>query len=325
MTAPAVLGIDTSCYTTSLALACGDRLLGEARRMLPVPEGSRGLRQSEGFYHHHRHLPELAEQLAHTVPEYRSVRAVAYSAAPRPVEGSYMPVFTAGEDFARTIATVLGVPLIPLTHQEGHIRAASWAAGFDEAEPFLAVHLSGGTTEILAVRRQGSRYGITLLGGTRDISAGMLIDRTGVLMGLRFPAGAAMDAEALAFSGQPEVYPVSVKAGWTNLSGLENSARRQFEATGDIPAVSAAVLSAVTRTVGKLLQQAMTDTGMNRVLFSGGVSSSGYLRLHLQEKGRLRNMKPAFCPPKYSVDNAAGIALMGAEMLLDKYAGDSYK
>lgn len=313
MTARVVLGIDTSCYTTSLALACGQELLGEARRMLPVPEGSRGLRQSEGFYHHHRHLPELAEELVQTVSAYRSVSAVAFSKAPRPVEGSYMPVFTAGEDFARTVAALLDVPLIPLTHQEGHIRAAAWAAKFDESQPFLAFHLSGGTTELLAVRRAGSRYEITLLGGTKDISAGMLIDRVGVEMGFPFPAGRYIDEAALAYDGTLHKLPVAVREGWANLSGLENAARRIYTETGDTKAVSAAVLDAVARTVGKLLLAHWNGT--QSVLFSGGVSSSDYLRAFMAGDSKLKRVNTAFCPARFSVDNAAGIALMGAEIL----------
>lgn len=314
MNPPVILGIDTSCYTTSLALAQGNTLLGDVRQMLPVPQGSRGLRQSEGFYHHHRHLPELLQQLADTVPELKDLSAVAYSAGPRPVAGSYMPVFTAGEDFAKTLSAVLGVPLIPLTHQEGHLRSAAWSAEFDESVPFLGVHLSGGTTEILRVARQDKRYQIEILGGSRDISAGMLIDRAGVMMGQPFPAGKYLDQWALEGHCQDPVFPVSVKAGWINFSGLENVAQRHFEAQKDPAATATGLLSAVSRSVGKALQTAMETTGIQRVLFSGGVSASGYLREYLKNHKAFHRMNAAFCPGKYSVDNAVGIALLGAEL-----------
>lgn len=311
---PLVLGIDTSCYTTSLALVHGDELLGDVRKMLPVAQGARGLRQSEGFYHHHRNLPVLFEQLAEIAPNLREISAVAYSAAPRPVEGSYMPVFTAGEDFAKTLSTAYGVPLIPLTHQEGHLRAAAWASGHDESKPFLAVHLSGGTSEILRVSLHRDRYEIDILGGTKDISAGMLLDRSGVLMGLPFPAGKYLDEAAVACSCPDPVYPISVKEGWFNLSGLENVVQRQLDGGTPQEEIAVGLLSAVSRSVGKALMTAMEATGLRRVLFSGGVSASRYLSHYLSHHHQYKKMNAVFCPGKYSVDNAVGVALIGTRL-----------
>ncbi len=318
MIGPTVLGIDTSCYTTSLAVVSEETLLGDVREMLPVPEGTRGLRQSDGFYHHHRQLPLLLEQLAENTTEFRNLSAIAYSAAPRPVKDSYMPVFTAGEDFAKTLGTAFNIPLIPLTHQEGHIRAAAWGAGFDEAEPFLALHLSGGTTEILRVDLQDTRYQIEILGGTRDISAGMLLDRAGVMMGYPFPAGKHLDLAAVESQCDDPLFPVSVKDGWINFSGLENTAKRHFEAFTSPAEVSAGLLSAVTRSIAKALLTAVESTGIERILFSGGVSSSRYLRESLAGNKKLSKLSISFAPGQYSVDNAVGIALMGAEIASDK-------
>lgn len=315
MTEPAVLGIDTSCYTTSLAIAAGKTLLGDVREMLPVSEGGRGLRQSEGFYHHHRQLPTLAENLAKNVPEFRKLCAIAYSAAPRPVQDSYMPVFTAGEDFARTLGAAFDIPLISLTHQEGHLRAAAWGSGFDETKPFLAVHLSGGTTEVLCVEVQGSRYQIDILGGTKDISAGMLLDRAGVMMGYPFPAGKYLDLAAVESQCDDPGFPVSVKDGWINFSGLENVAKKHFETFSSPAEVSAGLLSAITRSIAKSILAATEASGISRVLFSGGVSSSRFLREALIKHKGFGNITVTFCPGQYSVDNAVGIALMGAEMV----------
>ncbi len=309
-----VLGIDTSCYTTSLAIVSEGRLLGDVREMLPVPEGARGLRQSEGFYHHHRHLPVLARMLADTVPEFRKLTAIAYSAAPRPVEGSYMPVFTAGEDFAKTLSAAFDIPLIPLTHQEGHISAAAWAAQFNESEPFIAVHLSGGTTEVLKVTQKGARYGIDILGGTKDISAGMLLDRSGVMMGYPFPAGKYLDNAAMECQCRDPHFPVSVKEGWINLSGLENVAQRHFDSFKNPAETATGLLSAVSGSIGKALVTAVKATGISRILFSGGVSASVYLRTYLKSHKQFKDMDMTFCPGQYSVDNAVGIALMGTKL-----------
>ena len=100
-----------------------------------------------------------------------------------------MPVFRAGEGQARAAAALLRVPFYPVSHQEGHVRAAMVDAGIDGGKPFLALHLSGGTTELLLVTPDGKTVRAEKLGGTSDISAGQLIDRTGQLLDLPFPSG----------------------------------------------------------------------------------------------------------------------------------------
>lgn len=108
-----------------------------------------------------------------------------------------MPVFRAGEGQARAAAALLRVPFYPVSHQEGHVRAAMVDAGIDGGKPFLALHLSGGTTEILLC--ENGR--LTLLGGSLDLHAGQLVDRTGVRLHMPFPGGPSL--EKLAMQGKP--------------------------------------------------------------------------------------------------------------------------
>ena len=105
-----------------------------------------------------------------------------------------MPVFRAGESQARAAAALLRVPFYPVSHQEGHVRAAMVDSNIDAKQPFLALHLSGGTTEILLC----DHGELTLLGGSLDLHAGQLVDRTGVRMKLGFPAGPALEKLAMA-------------------------------------------------------------------------------------------------------------------------------
>ena len=108
-----------------------------------------------------------------------------------------MPVFTAGSTFAHIIADTLGVPVFEYSHQDGHIMAGVCSAGdmtLLERE-FYAVHLSGGTLEILRTRFNGVDFDAEIVGRTLDISAGQLIDRAGVALGMKFPCGAAVDAK----------------------------------------------------------------------------------------------------------------------------------
>ena len=184
MTVKRCLGLDTSNYTTSVALFDGadGHQLG---RLLDVEAGGLGLRQSDALFQHVKRLPVLFDQLR-AEGRLEGIAAVGASIKPRWVEGSYMPCFLAGETAGRILADTLGVPFFPCAHQQGHIAAVAWGAGRPELldRPLLAWHLSGGTTELLYVEPEGTGVLPRKIGGTSDISAGQLIDRTGVALGL---------------------------------------------------------------------------------------------------------------------------------------------
>jgi N6-L-threonylcarbamoyladenine synthase len=147
-----VLGIDTSNYTTSLAITdINGTILADRRKLLTVKQGERGLRQSHALFQHMENLPELFLMILE-MTDKTQIGAVAASSRPRPVEGSYMPVFKAGECVARSIAAASGIPIYETSHQEGHISAACYSTEFIERE-FIAFHLSGGTSEILHVKK----------------------------------------------------------------------------------------------------------------------------------------------------------------------------
>ena len=183
------VGFDTSNYTTSAAVF--DGVQGENRgQLLTVEQGALGLRQSEALFQHVKRLHRMVEQLREE-GRMGAIAAVGASTRPREVGGSYMPCFLVGEGQGRTLAAALGVPFFPCSHQQGHIAAAAWSAGREDLldTPHLAWHLSGGTTELLYVRPSGYLIEAQLIGGTQDISAGQLVDRIGVAMGVPFPAG----------------------------------------------------------------------------------------------------------------------------------------
>lgn len=305
----AVLGIDTSCYTTSAALVSVEgELLGSARRLLTVGEGERGLQQSQGLFQHVKNLPDMIGQVMQGAPQ---ICAVCASVRPRPAEKSYMPVFRAGESQARAAAALLRVPFYPVSHQEGHVRAAMVDAGIDAGRPFLALHLSGGTTEIL-LADQGR---LTLLGGSLDLHAGQLVDRTGVRMGLGFPAGPAL--EKLAMQAAPQgLLGVSIKGTSCNLAGAENKIERWL-AQGELSReqIAAEVFDFLCRTIERMIENACEATGARQALLAGGVASSTLLRsmLNARAKKRRLNCRLHYAHPELSGDNAVGVALLGAE------------
>ena len=297
-----VLGIDTSNYTTSAAVFDGAE--GEnLGRLLDVRPGELGLRQSDALFQHVKRLPELLEQLA---GEGLDIQAVGASTRPRAVEGSYMPCFLAGEGQGRGIAAALGVPFYAHSHQQGHLAAAAWSAGRMDLldAPFLAWHLSGGTTELLYVRPNSFTVDAEIIGGTSDISAGQLIDRTGVLLGLPFPAGRALD-ELAQQDGACFAFSVRLDGLTFSLSGMENQVKalaEKGERKADIARFAAAT---VTGVVLRATQEAQKRYPGLPVLCSGGVASNSHLRGALSEA-----CGAIFAQPKYSADNAMGTAIL---------------
>ena len=307
-----VLGIDTSCYTTSVAAADEHGVLCSNRQLLPVAAGARGLRQSEAVFAHIRQLPPLFEKTMETLRTAGKVDAVCVSAKPRDDEESYMPVFLSGLSFARVTAAALQVPLMETTHQRGHVRAALQDSGL-HAEKYLAVHLSGGTTEVLLM--DGNR--LQLLSGTKDLHAGQFLDRIGVRMGLQFPAGPYMEALAREGAAQSRI-PVSMQEGCCHFSGAENRCMQWIEKNA-LPReeIAAEVFSVIERTVLRMLTSAAEKTGVDAVLLTGGVASSQLLRDQMIEINRKRRLglKLHFGQRQYAGDNAAGVALIGCDRL----------
>ena len=299
-----IIGIDTSCYTTSLAVFdLAGRLLCEKRRLLPVAEGECGLRQSEALFCHVRQLPELMEELTAEAGPL-SPKAVCVSMRPRPQEGSYMPVFLAGAGLARSLAAAWGAPLYETSHQEGHIAAALWSAGLSWQEPFLALHLSGGTGEILYVTQKAAGYEIETVGDT-DLPPGQFVDRVGVALGLPFPAGPHLEKLAEEATDLSFRLSGSVQGTHISFSGPESAAQRAVKAGVEPASVAAAVLDNIAKSLGKAIEAARFQTGCGKVLLAGGVAANQRIR------NKLLPLKVDFAAPKYAGDNACGVALIG--------------
>ncbi|NLZ90366.1 MAG: O-sialoglycoprotein endopeptidase, partial [Clostridiales bacterium] len=308
----AYIGFDTSCYTTSIAIVddAGELIL-DHRSGLKVKEGGRGLRQSEGVFQHIKNLGVFAG-LENRLPEEMKIAAVAASVKPRPLPESYMPVFTVGENAARVAAAVAGVPFFGTTHQENHIMSGLWSAGGPQEERFLTVHLSGGTTELLETVRSVSGFGVRIVGGTEDISAGQLVDRVGVAMGLPFPCGPHLErlADEDEKDGPPVEIRCSARGTYTSFSGPETHAKKLLEAGENKAEVARAVLFCIARSLAAVIAEACSMLEVNDVLMVGGVSSNIYIRDYLEE---YLNCRLYFPKTEYCSDNAVGTALIAMQ------------
>ena len=303
-----VIGFDTSNYTTSIAWFCGNDGVN-CSKLLPVKAGELGLRQSDAVFHHTKSLPELSGRLFSNI-DLGEVTAIGVSTRPRAVEGSYMPCFMVGYSHAKLLADAFGVPLVECSHQQGHVAASLWSAGRLNLMdvPHLAWHLSGGTTELLLVEPQDRNVKCTRIGGTTDISAGQLIDRTGQLLGQPFPAGKHIDALSR-IAVNKDLFKVKCPGMEFSLSGVQNKVNAYYENCQDPAETAGYALRCVCYAVYTATKNAMAVYPGLPVVFSGGVASNAMLR------EKIAPLNPIFAKPEFSTDNAMGVAVLAHRMM----------
>lgn len=308
----AFLGIDTSCYTTSVcAVDRSYNIISDCRRILTVPKGKRGLSQSNMVYQHTRNLPDLCEQVQAALTGY-TIRSIAVTDQPRRRDDSYMPAFLAGLGCARTLAALLHVPLYRISHQENHLLAVLRSTGTVETAPFYGIHLSGGTTDLLYAVPDDRGLDISRQGGSSDISAGQFIDRVGVALNLPFPAGIYVDRAAAQWPGVVKGAAAFCRDGEISFSGWESKAQRMI-AQGSIPTgeICQWTLDTVWRGLEKLLASGVSQ-GMTRLVAAGGVMSNGYLRCQMKKYCQHHGIALSLAASGYSADNASGAAFWAA-------------
>lgn len=299
------LGLDTSNYTTSVAFCLQTGEVLQEKHLLPVKTGEMGLRQSDAVFHHVRQLPEMTEKLfAHGALD---VTAVAASDRPQQKDGSYMPCFLVGAGAARELGALLHIPVHFFTHQQGHVAAALYGADKLSLihEPFLAFHVSGGTTDALLVRPDAT-CGIAceVVAHSLDLKAGQLIDRVGGMLGLPFPAGPAL--EKLALEAPQEKLPrASMDGACCHLSGVQNQCETLLKKGASPAEVARFCLSSVEAALASMTETLLAAYGDLPLLYAGGVMSNSLLREHLTAR-----FGGSFAPPAFSADNAAGIAVL---------------
>ena len=308
-----VVGIDTSNYTTSCAVCdLNGVVLENYKELLPVKKGERGLRQSDAVFAHVKNFQIISSRIKEKHADYEIV-ALGYSKSPRDAQGSYMPCFLVGQAVAEMISSLYGVPAYAFSHQSGHIQAAIYSAGIKVEEPFVAFHVSGGTTEIVLVTPSDIGFDVELLGGSVDLHAGQAIDRIGVLMGLSFPCGKYMEQLALENKAMTPPCKISVNGLSCNLSGLENLAKKLYEETNNLRLTSAFTLSYISKSLEKLTKNIKEKYGNVKVVYAGGVMSNKIIQGNLVNK--FDNV--FFASPEYSTDNACGTALLAYKKFIN--------
>ncbi len=297
------IGLDTSNYTTSIAVFDGQRIIKNLKKLLTVKQGERGLRQSDAVFQHTVNMPELLNNIDFDIDK---IDAVAVSSRPRNIDKSYMPCFLVGVSNASAISKFTASPLFETSHQIGHILSALYSVDRLDLinQKFIAFHLSGGTTEALLVEPD-DKYIIraSVIAQSTDLKAGQAIDRTGVLLGMTFPCGRELDALSLK-SNKEYKHKLSFKGLDCSLSGVENKVKLMLENNEKREDTAKFVISYICDTLDLMTSKIINEYGHLPLVFAGGVMSNTIISTKIKQK-----YNAYFALPEYSCDNACGIAI----------------
>ncbi len=310
-----IIGVDTSAYTTSIAIVDQqiNEIIYDERKVLIVPQGQKGLRQQEAVFQHLQNFNELYNNIN---IDFNEVKTVSVSSRPRNVEGSYMPVFTVGQNYGKIIAKTLNSEYVEYSHQENHI-----AASLIENENYkylneniLAIHISGGTTEFLYVNKSNVGYEAEIIGGSKDITFGQLIDRIGTEMGFNFPCGLYMEKYIENDNDNSTISNIKLPkiSGETfiNLSGMENYYKNLLNTKKyNNKTIISSLFKYVSTCIVEIINNLKLSYSFNSIIIAGGVASNNIIRNDVNNMLK-KNYNVIFSAKENSSDNAVGVAYM---------------
>ncbi|RDI41519.1 tRNA (adenosine(37)-N6)-threonylcarbamoyltransferase complex transferase subunit TsaD [Aquicella lusitana] len=312
-----VLGIETSCDETGIAIYDADRglIAHTVYSQTDVHAQFGGVVPELASRDHVRKLiPLIEEALGKAALTINDVQGIAYTKGP-----GLVGALLAGAMLGRALGFALGIPTIGVHHLEGHL-LAPFLEPNPPSFPFLALLISGGHTELVKVEGLG-RYQI--IGDTLDDAVGEAFDKTGKLLGLGYPGGAAL--AKLAEQGQAGRFhfprPMVDRPGLDfSFSGLKTFALNTVQQHGQDDQTRAdialAFQYAVVETLMIKCRRALQATGLQRLVVAGGVGANQALRQALAEMCEKRQVSLYFPRLEFCTDNGAMIAYVGCQRLL---------
>lgn len=319
-----VLGIETSCDETGLALyQTGRGLLGHTLfSQIDLHAAYGGVVPEIASRDHLRKLlPLLQEVLDQAGISPAQIDGVAYTAGP-----GLVGALLVGAAMGRSLAYALDRPALGVHHLEGHLLAPLLEADPPQP-PFVALLVSGGHTQLIAVHALG-RY--ELLGDTLDDATGEAFDKCAQLMGLPYPGGPAL--AQLAEEGDPTAFklarPMLDRPGLEfSFSGLKTQvalAWRNSEQSDQVRRdLSASFQAAVVDTLSEKCRRAWRQIDAERLVIAGGVGANRRLRTELRTLAAADGVRVYYPRTEFCTDNGAMIALAGALRLAAGESGDA--
>ncbi len=313
-----ILGVESSCDDTSVAVLRGDVLLSNVTASQEVHRQYGGVVPELASRAHEQNIvPVVSEALRRAGVDKRDLSAVAVTLGP-----GLMGSLLVGVSFAKGMATALGIPLIDVNHLQGHVMAHFIRESEEDTGqppyPFLCLLVSGGNSQIVLVRAFDD---MEVLGQTIDDAAGEAIDKCSKVMGLGYPGGPIIDR--LARSGNPWAYTFAepkIDGLDYSFSGLKTSflynLRKWVAEDADFVEhhkedLAASIERTIVDVLMKKLYLAVEQTGIRHVAVAGGVSANTALREAFTRAKAERGWTIYIPKFSYTTDNAAMIAIVG--------------
>jgi len=308
-----MLGIESSCDDTSIAVMEGDVVVSQFTAVQHIHAKYGGVVPEFASRAHQRHiLPVLEGALAQAGCSLSDLDGIAYTRGPG-LNGSLL----VGSAFARGLAWSLDLPLWPIHHMRAHV-LAHWISGAaSPKQPMMALTVSGGHTQLVDV---ASPWDLNVVGTTLDDAAGEAFDKVAKLIGLPYPGGPEVDR--LAQKGDPQAFQFTspqIRGLDFSFSGLKTSVLRTLEKNSDQRTrdtawkqdVCASLQHTIVTILVSRLEKAADKYNRCAVAIQGGVSANSGLRKAVQALADKRGWEVYIPPFQYCTDNGAMIAMAG--------------
>ncbi len=320
------LGLETSCDETAAAVFTDEpRILSSvvaSQHQVHAPFG--GVVPELAARAHLRNLlPVIREALAKADTRLEDLAAIAVHHRP-----GLVGALVVGVSAAKMLSALLKIPLLGVSHLEGHVYACQLAAG-KNIFPAVAMIVSGGHTQLMHARAADQ---LEILGQTKDDAAGEALDKAAALMGLGFPGGPAIEREAKI--GNPRSFslprPLLHEGLDFSFSGLKTAllytwralVKEQGEEAARLsrPDLAASLEAAVADVITIKAMRALQQTGLKSLAVCGGVACNQRLRTQLEAATRKAGIELHIPPPSLCTDNAAMAAVSLEQWRQGRYA-----
>ena len=309
-----ILGIESSCDETSAAIIQDNKILSNVIANQEVHEKYGGVVPELASRAHQKNIiPVVKLALSNANIEKNQLDAIAYTRGPG-LLGSLL----VGASFAKSFSMSLGIPLIEVNHMQAHLLCHFIEDNCKEKTdfPFLGVNISGGHTQIVLCHNY---FKMDLIGETLDDSIGEAFDKCGKIIGLNYPAGPTIDKKSKNGDNNKFKFTIPNVDGLNfSFSGLKTNFKRCIEkglhqndkfVELECNNLCASLQETIIKILSEKVLNAVKITGVNNIVFGGGVSANSGIRNYFeQHKEKLNIFFPKI---QYTTDNAAMIAMVG--------------
>ena len=311
-----ILGIESSCDDTSASVLCDGKVLSNLIANQEIHKSFGGVVPELASRAHQQNIiPVVNQAIINANIDKNQLNAIAYTRGPG-LLGSLL----VGSSFAKSLSMGLNVPLIEVNHMQAHLLAHFIEDCGNEKPtfPFIGVTISGGHTQIVLVKNY---FDMEIIGETLDDAIGETFDKCGKILGLPYPAGPHIDKHSK--NGDSKKYKFTKpKVGGLNysFSGLKTGFMRFIQKeknnnddfiSNELENLCASLQSTIVEILFEKIILATKQTGINKVVFGGGVSCNSGIIEKFKQNEIIENYKSYFPKFEYTTDNAAMIAMVG--------------